>query len=49
MYMPCPGLAVNATQLINELELLTVQRAMHASTTSSILSEGICQSQGLDV
>ena len=27
--MPCPGLAVNATQLINELELLTVQRAMH--------------------
>ena len=29
MYMLCPGLAVNATQLINELELLTVQRAMH--------------------
>ena len=29
MYMPCPGLAVNATQLINELELPTVQRAMY--------------------
>ena len=27
--MPCAGLAVNATQLINELELLTFQRAIH--------------------
>ena len=27
--MPCAGLAVNATQLINELELLTIQRAIH--------------------
>lgn len=29
MYMLCPGLAVNATQLNNELELLTIQRAIH--------------------
>lgn len=47
--MPCPGLAVNATQLINELELAADRSESHASTTSPILSEGICQSQGLDV